>query len=553
MPTLPTLPTRRETSTGAGPLDRAFAIVGVLAVLAGSGCQRDEVARDFSGFDGHGGDARALRDSGDAADTARQDVPESWTETPRAMCPPDVEPVGPERLSPPDLPADVGATPEVAWEQSELCPAGSPLLEGAPLRVGNRVVMGRFALKGAAEGSGGGEQSVVVATLRREERPVGLTMVRARDGQPIACHRFPFLDDEMSRRRTLWMAPRLVVNSAADRVHLLTGLSAPRGCRIGCAPDVAVTSWSIDGVDWRREFEDVAAGERFSGLRLRASGQLVAAVSAGQILSLRPDDGASLWRLEVPGQPDAESGERLYFRHVHFPPTGLLQVTVVDERSDEEFYLEVDACGRAERVQPDPVGWRIGEYRLRYAQHGMQVLDADGRVVEAVHRCRAKTVLVTPSAERIGCIRGDPREYPERELVEFVSARLDGSNKVECQVDPQDHEVGGLLSHRDRLTVGAGDVWLVHVGSRLYLMPMADGECADAPTFVELPTPSDAPTAPLVTASGMVVVAAAGRLYGIQTDLPGLADAPFPRGPRGGNENRGAVGGNSAGLTSVGR
>ncbi len=290
-----------------------------------------------------------------------------------------------------------------------------------------------------------------------------------------------------------------------------------------------------------------------------ASGQFVTIIGRHELVSRDAASGEVLWRIDGTAfgfEPDITRLTGLFM-----PAPDRLFVAVY--ANWKQMIFEVDEQGRPTKLFEASVDTEDREFLgpmlldgKIIIQHSGDTLAMDGWQGDVIHRevdCRWP---VTLSPTRIACLR----RTDHLRRASIVAFDVDGSNRVVAELDHyRAHDLASHLgTYGPWIIAGADDHvimsldagWTDTNGERRSITQVLLVDLTEPnaePTRVELEKPeidrgTTSVSRPILTPDGKLVVSSWGYFFAIQTDISGLANAPYPRGVRlGGNDNRGFV------------
>jgi hypothetical protein len=453
--------------------------------------------------------------------------PPPWLKGQQNKCAPaDEIRVPPERIRRPSLPEPLGETPRQEWVAAASCAPRGEFSD-------TTYALGHFTVDGD-------KRALVVAGIQAHsavtlsDELIALAFVDAQTGETLRCHEFeePLQTPD----------PKLVVSSELERYWLYTETIRDAHDMVD-EPDYLLRSGTLDGEFFTQRILDPGSPTIRPNM-ITPNGQWLLGFDTKYLVSFDALSGEVLWAKHVRELWEGGGEDIEIFNAFHTGDSNII-VSLITGTSSYAL-LAVDECGnteepfiqgngRAARVQKAS-GFHIVDVR-RDGKNYVEVFK-NGTVVHA-QECYGSMLY---SKNRHVCFDRDG------ENMALASFELDGEDgKVAVLPSLADYHYGryspGALAARNgsvlvqRNTRTSGDP-----NSAQSLMMMVDPLSGDTLASVTSPTPRSSVSAPLLTSSGMMIFIADGDLYGYQTDIPGLATTPHPRGLGvGGNENRGRV------------
>ncbi|MFU8802606.1 MAG: hypothetical protein ACNA8W_02245, partial [Bradymonadaceae bacterium] len=384
--------------------------------------------------------------------------------------------------------------------------------------------------------------------------PSAIAITDLATGEGLACH-------EIQMAAGVEVSRPLVFSSALGR-YWLVSQTRPYGG--GGDPNAEFTfniqSQSFDDEKFSQS-RPIGSSSWGMGIALSGDGQLLGSFDRQHLLSFDTLTGELLW-VKTPGQLADAPGQWAMGGVLTIGPgevgviLGRMEVQGGVEKQVETALFRLDGCGQAERIyEANPIGltMRINNRlvvgaRLEDGAWGVKVLDENQNVLHAEPRC-SNYVEVAP--QRIACVRAEAEGK-----FRVISFNLDGSDRRFFLL-PQNPEFEYLAYNTFWGTAGANNTLIVGSAENIdHSLPYTnsfhilslDTEAISGSLELiggvgpdgEHRHPSGAP--PLLSSTGILIIPSnGGALHAYQTNVPGLARTNFPRGPLGGNENRGYV------------
>jgi hypothetical protein len=444
-------------------------------------------------------------------------------------------------------PADGGSIAlELVWQRADLCAGLAVGLDGNDQESLSDVSLSTVSIDGVPRDVLAAVFHVALPESFSLPTAAGIAFLDPATGAPLKCVKFsasnrqdgaPLIADSTTMKAFLGATPIRAFEGELNQTNVPTILGV-----------------NASGVLFERTATGIPPVGGGPQLAMDQYGQLLS-VWNNRLVSIDSQTGDVLWT-----KAPSELVSGAVAVGVGFGGGGVGTPAILLQSEELVSVYSVDRCGvptfllfSEERKISNPM--RIGD-RWVYKR-----TDTDGSNVSVVVRSGATIEHTEPgcfhavalSPTRLACLRsfGTIPNIGRGLLIRFD---LDGGNRSEVELSV-DQNSAFVEWHLSSLIAGADGTVILSAGVKSdandpgyrRIIIAAEGVSPSEMTFIDIPRPAGilstlTSTTPLLAPNGMLFAPTWGYIYAVQTSVFGLAASPFPRGPLGGNENRGARG-----------